>query len=145
MSSQQIATRQQRHALPARETSWERYMGVLLGAGVQIWELSSWCCMADCHCGANRSFGGAGERRNTHRHHHDSSVNTSKTKGSIGHQKKGADSLKCSISSANSIRKLNWFCIAGCEIIATQSPPPSPSPPLYPTKTSTNAPIKNRI
>jgi len=32
---------------------------------------------------------------------------------------KGGDSLRCNISSANRVKKLNWFCIAGCEIIAS--------------------------
>jgi len=32
---------------------------------------------------------------------------------------KGDDPLKCNLSSANRTKKLNWFCIAGCEIIAT--------------------------
>ena len=50
--------------------------------------------------------------------HHDS-VNTSTTKAPIKNQTKGSDSLRCNISSPNRVKKLNCFCIAGCEIIAS--------------------------
>jgi hypothetical protein len=52
-----------------------------------------------------------------HRHH--GSVNTSTTNAPIKNQTKGGDSLRYNISSANRVKKLNWFCIAGCEIIAS--------------------------
>jgi len=42
-------------------------------------------------------------------------VNTSTTNAPIKIQTKGGDSLRYNISSANSIKKLNWLCIAGCE------------------------------
>ena len=48
------------------------------------------------------------------RRHH-GSVNTSTINAPIKNQTKGGDSLRCNISSANSIKKINWFCIAGCE------------------------------
>ena len=50
--------------------------------------------------------------------HHDS-VNTSTTNAPIKNQTKGGNSLRCNISSANKFKKLNWLCIAGCEIIAS--------------------------
>ena len=53
------------------------------------------------------------------RHHHDF-VNTT-TNAAIKKQTKGGDSLRCSISSASSIKKFNLCCIAGCENIATES------------------------
>ena len=43
------------------------------------------------------------------------SANTSTTNAPIKNQTKGSDSLRCNISSANRIKKINWFCIAGCE------------------------------
>ena len=50
-------------------------------------------------------------------HHHDSSVNTSTTNASMKNRKNWGDSLRCSILSTNGIKKVNWFCIAGCEMI----------------------------
>jgi len=50
---------------------------------------------------------------------HHSSVNISTTNVPIHNQTKGGDSVRYNLLSTNSIKKLNWFCIVGCEIIAT--------------------------
>jgi len=59
----------------------------------------------------------AGRRRRIVNHrHHGSSANTSTTNASIKNGTNWGDSLRCSILSANGIKKVNWFCIAGCEM-----------------------------
>jgi len=55
-------------------------------------------------------------RRIVNHRHHDSSVNTSTTNASIKNRTNWGDSMRCSILSANGIKKVNWFCIAGCEM-----------------------------
>ena len=60
-------------------------------------------------------FGGAPTAGPWANHRHHGSVNTSTINTPINNQTKGGDSPRCNISSANSIKKFNWFCIAGCE------------------------------
>ena len=44
-------------------------------------------------------------------------MNTSTTNAPIEDRTKGDDSLRYNLLSANGIKKLNWFDIAGCEMI----------------------------
>ena len=67
----------------------------------------NWFCVAGCEMNV-MGWGGVLD---------DSSVNTLTTKASIKNRTSWGDSLRCSILSANGIKKVNWFCIAGCEII----------------------------
>jgi len=50
-------------------------------------------------------------------YHHYGPVNISTTNAAIEDRTNGGDSQRCNLPSANGIKKLNWFCIAGCEMI----------------------------
>jgi len=50
-------------------------------------------------------------------YHHHGPMDIATTYASIEDRTKGDDSLRYNLLSANGIKKLNWFYIAGCEMI----------------------------